>query len=114
MGEAAVRAAQAANYATPGTVEFLLDSARALLLHRDERADAGRAPGHRDAHRVDIVREQIRIAAGQKLRLRAGRIWFNGHAIECRILAADGERGFMPSPGTITRWDFPSGPGVQS
>jgi acetyl-CoA carboxylase biotin carboxylase subunit len=62
---------------------------------------------------IDIVREQIRIADGQKLRHEQCGIWFNGHAIECRILAADGERGFVPSPGTIERWDFPGGPGVR-
>jgi acetyl-CoA carboxylase biotin carboxylase subunit len=62
---------------------------------------------------VDIVREQLLVAAGEKLSYEQGRIWFNGHAIECRILAADGERDLIPCPGTITRWSVPGGPGVR-
>jgi acetyl-CoA carboxylase biotin carboxylase subunit len=62
---------------------------------------------------VDIVREQIRVAAGEKLGLEQGRIWFNGHAIECRILAADGDRDFAPSPGTVSDWQAPAGPGIR-
>jgi len=62
---------------------------------------------------VDIVREQIRVAAGEKLSCEQGKIWFNGHAIECRVLAADGERGFTPSPGIISEWRQPLGPGIR-
>ncbi|NLO04702.1 MAG: acetyl-CoA carboxylase biotin carboxylase subunit [candidate division WS1 bacterium] len=113
MGEAAVRAAQAANYSNAGTVEFLLDQrGRFYFIEMNARVQVEH-PVTEMLTGVDIVREQIRVAAGEKLRYEQGGIWFNGHAIECRILAADGERGFMPSPGTITRWEFPSGPGVR-
>ncbi|HUS81529.1 MAG TPA: acetyl-CoA carboxylase biotin carboxylase subunit [Armatimonadota bacterium] len=113
MGDAAVRAAQAAGYANAGTVEFLLDQrGRFYFIEMNARVQVEH-PVTEMLTGIDIVREQIRIAAGEKLRHEQGRIWFNGHAIECRILAADGERGFRPSPGTITRWDMPSGPGVR-
>jgi acetyl-CoA carboxylase biotin carboxylase subunit len=62
---------------------------------------------------VDLVQHQLRIAAGEKLELEQGQIWFNGHALECRLLAADGEKNFLPSPGTISRWEIPFGPGVR-
>ncbi len=113
LGEAAVRAAQAAGYANAGTVEFLLDErGRFYFIEMNARIQVEH-PVTEMLTGIDIVREQIRIAAGEKLRHEQGGIWFNGHAIECRILAADGERGFVPSPGTITRWEMPSGPGVR-
>lgn len=113
MGEAAVRAAQAADYVNAGTVEFLLDQrGRFYFIEMNARVQVEH-PVTEMLTGIDIVREQIRIAAGNGLRHEQGGIWFNGHAIECRILAADGEKGFMPSPGTITRWEFPNGPGVR-
>ncbi len=113
MGEAAVRAAQAAGYSNAGTVEFLLDSrGRFYFIEMNARIQVEH-PVTEMLTGIDIVREQIRIAAGEKLQHEQGGIWFNGHAIECRILAADGDRGFMPSPGEITRWHFPSGPGIR-
>ena len=65
--KAALAVANAVNYVSAGTVEFLVDQRRQLLLHRDEHADPGGAPGHRDVTGIDIVREQIRIAAGEPL-----------------------------------------------
>jgi len=113
LGEAAVKVAQAAGYVNAGTVEFLLDSrGRFYFIEMNTRIQVEH-PVTEMVTQVDIVREQIRIAAGEKLSVEQGRIWFNGHAIECRILAADGERGFVPSPGTITRWYVPPGPGVR-
>ncbi len=113
MGEAAVRAAEAAEYTNAGTVEFLLDQrGRFYFIEMNARVQVEH-PVTEMLTGIDIVREQIRIAAGRKLRHEQGGIWFNGHAIECRILAADGEKGFMPSPGTISRWEFPSGPGIR-
>jgi acetyl-CoA carboxylase biotin carboxylase subunit len=113
MGEAAVRAAQAAGYYNAGTVEFLLDPrGRFYFIEMNARIQVEH-PVTEMLTGIDIVREQIRIAAGEKLRHEQGGIWFNGHAIECRILAADGERGFTPSPGIITRWEVPSGPGIR-
>ncbi|MGD9495284.1 MAG: acetyl-CoA carboxylase biotin carboxylase subunit [Armatimonadota bacterium] len=113
MGEAAVRAAQAAGYTNAGTVEFLLDErGRFYFIEMNARIQVEH-PVTEMLTGIDIVREQIRIAAGERLRHEQGGIWFNGHAIECRVLAADGERGFIPSPGTITRWEVPSGPGIR-
>jgi len=113
MGEAAVRAAQAAGYVNAGTVEFLLDErGRFYFIEMNARIQVEH-PVTEMLTGIDIVREQLRVADGQKLRHEQGGIWFNGHALECRILAADGDRGFIPSPGTITRWEIPGGPGVR-
>src|SRR5262249_13806929 len=62
---------------------------------------------------IDLVREQIRVAAGEKLRFRQEDIIHRGAAIECRINAEDPANNFRPSPGTITRWQPPGGPGVR-
>ena len=62
---------------------------------------------------VDLVREQIRIAAGETLRYKQEEIVQRGHAIECRINAEDPDAGFRPSPGRITRWEPPGGPGIR-
>ena len=113
LGEAAVKAAQAVGYVNAGTVEFLLDKrGRFYFMEMNTRVQVEH-PVTEMLTGVDIVREQIRIAAGEKLSHEQGRIWFNGHAIECRILAADGDRDFMPSPGKISEWHVPQGPGVR-
>ncbi len=113
LGEAAVRAAQAIGYVNAGTVEFLLDQrGRFYFIEMNTRIQVEH-PVTEMITGIDIVREQILIAAGEKLSCEQGRIWFNGHAIECRILAADGERGFTPSPGKITAFYVPPGPGVR-
>ncbi len=113
IGEAAVRAAQAVGYTNAGTVEFLLDpKGRFYFIEMNTRIQVEH-PVTEMLTGIDIVREQILIAAGNALKHEQGGIWFNGHAIECRILAADGERGFQPSPGIITGWEVPSGPGVR-
>jgi acetyl-CoA carboxylase biotin carboxylase subunit len=85
---------------------------RRVLLHRDEHPRAGRAPGHRADHRHRHRAEQIRIAAGEKLRFTQRDIELRGHAIECRINAEDPFK-FVPSPGRITMWHPPGGPGVR-
>ncbi len=113
LGEAAVKAAQAVDYRNAGTVEFLLDQrGKFYFIEMNTRIQVEH-PVTEMLTGVDIVREQIRIAAGEHLDLEQGKIWFNGHAIECRILAADGDRGFAPSPGRVTRWEAPAGPGIR-
>ncbi len=113
LGEAAVRAAEVVGYRNAGTVEFLMDSkGRFYFIEMNTRLQVEHAVTELLTG-VDIVKEQICVAAGEELSCEQGRIWFNGHAIECRVLAADGERDFVPSPGRIEMWEFPSGPGVR-
>ncbi len=113
LGEAAVKAAHAVGYRGAGTVEFLMDKrGRFYFMEMNTRIQVEH-PVTEMLTGVDIVREQIRIAAGEKLGCEQGRIWFNGHAIECRLLAADGNNGFRPSPGTIAQWCMPVGPGIR-
>jgi len=113
LGEAAIRVAEAVGYRSAGTVEFLLDSkGRFYFIEMNTRIQVEH-PVTEMLTGVDIVKEQLRIAAGERLGCEQGQIWFNGHAIECRIMAADGDRDFAPSPGRIQQWNFPSGPGVR-
>ena len=113
LGEAAVKTAQAVGYHNAGTVEFLLDErGRFYFIEMNTRIQVEHAVTEMLTG-VDLVAQQIRIAAGEKLGLEQGQIWFNGHALECRLLAADGDRGFLPSPGKIERWELPCGPGVR-
>jgi len=113
LGEAAVKAAQAVGYVNAGTIEFLLDKRGKFYFMEMNTRIQVEHPVTEMLTGVDIVREQIRVAAGEKLSYEQGRIWFNGHAIECRILAADGDRDFMPSPGTLTEWRPSHGPGIR-
>lgn len=113
LGEAAIRAAEAVGYRNAGTVEFLLNSkGRFYFIEMNTRIQVEH-PVTEMLTGVDIVKEQLRTAAGEELSCEQGQIWFNGHVIECRIMAADGDRNFAPSPGRIERWDFPGGPGVR-
>jgi acetyl-CoA carboxylase biotin carboxylase subunit len=113
LGEAAIKAAQTVGYRNAGTVEFLLDArGRFYFIEMNARIQVEH-PVTEMLTGVDLVQQQLRIAAGEKLELEQGQIWFNGHALECRVLAADGEKNFLPSPGKITRWEVPFGPGVR-
>jgi len=113
LGEAALAAARAVGYINAGTIEFILDKdSKFYFIEMNTRIQVEH-PVTEMLTGVDIVREQIRVAAGEKLSCEQGKIWFNGHAIECRVLAADGERGFTPSPGIISEWRQPLGPGIR-
>ena len=113
LGEAAVRLAQAVGYVGAGTIEFLLDQkAKFYFLEANARVQVEH-PVTEMLTGVDIVHEQIRVAAGEPLDYEQGNIWFNGHAIECRILAVDSSNDFAPSPGRIAEWVPPIGPGVR-
>jgi len=113
LGDAAIRAARAVGYQNAGTVEFLLDNrGRFYFIEMNTRVQVEH-PVTEMITGVDIVKEQIRIAAGEELSCEQGHILFQGHAIECRILAADGFNNFLPSAGRITEFVPPSGPGVR-
>jgi len=113
LGEAALKAARAAGYQNAGTVEFLMDGhGRFYFMEMNARIQVEHGVTEMLTG-VDIVREQIRIAGGDPLQHTQGRIWFEGHAMECRILAVDPNRDFQPCPGRITRFLMPTGPGIR-
>ncbi|HEC41667.1 MAG TPA: acetyl-CoA carboxylase biotin carboxylase subunit [Bacteroides sp.] len=113
MGEAAVAAALAVNYEGAGTIEFLVDKDRNYyFLEMNTRLQVEH-PITEKVVGIDLVREQIRIASGEKLSHTQADIKQTGHAIECRIYAEDPDNNFMPSPGTIIHNTQPSGPGVR-
>ena len=113
MGETAVRAAKAAGYVNAGTIEFLLDknnnyyfiemNTRIQVEHGVTELVTG----------IDLIKEQIRIAAGEPLKLKQKDVQIRGHAIECRINAENPDKNFMPCPGTITGLHIPGGNGVR-
>jgi acetyl-CoA carboxylase biotin carboxylase subunit len=112
MGEAAKRAAAAVGYRNAGTVEFLVDPDRHFyFLEMNTRLQVEH-PITELTTGIDIVAEQLRIAAGEPLPFKQGDVGQRGHAIECRIYAEDPVR-FLPSPGKITKLSMPGGDGVR-
>jgi acetyl-CoA carboxylase, biotin carboxylase subunit len=114
MGEAAIKIARAVNYVGAGTVEFLLaDGTRDFyFLEMNTRLQVEH-PVTELVTGIDLVREQITVAAGAKLSFQQHDLRWNGHAIECRVYAEDPENNFFPSPGTITYLQVPAGPGIR-
>ena len=113
MGETAVRAAKAAGYVNAGTIEFLLDKSGEFYFMEMNTRIQVEHPVTEWVTGVDLVKEQIRIAAGEKLAFSQEDIAIKGHAIECRINAENPEKGFMPCPGTITALHLPGGKGIR-
>lgn len=113
MGEAAVLAARAANYTTAGTIEFLLDKhSNFYFIEMNTRIQVEH-PVTELVTGLDLIKEQIRLAAGEPLPYTQDQIITRGWAIECRINAENPDKNFMPSPGTITDYHTPGGPGVR-
>jgi len=113
MGQMALRAARAVGYYNAGTVEFLLDKNNNYYFMEMNTRIQVEHPVTELVTGIDLVKEQIRIAAGEKLSITQEQVSMRGHAIECRINAEDPGRNFMPSPGKITNYMVPGGPGVR-
>ena len=111
--DTAARAARASHYVNAGTVEFLMDRDHNFYFMEMNTRIQVEHPVTETVTGVDIVKEQIRIAAGLPLAFRQEDIHVTGHAIECRINAENPKKGFLPSPGRITALNLPGGPGVR-
>jgi acetyl-CoA carboxylase biotin carboxylase subunit len=114
MGDAAIRAARAVSYVNAGTIEFLLDTdGKFYFMEMNTRVQVEHGITELITG-IDIVKEQIRIAAGEKLSCRRqDKIPLKGHAIECRINAEDPANNFIPCPGRIEKYNLPGGPGIR-
>jgi acetyl-CoA carboxylase biotin carboxylase subunit len=113
MGEVAVRAAKAANYESAGTIEFLLDKNKKYYFMEMNTRIQVEHPVTEMVTGLDLIKEQIFIAAGEKLRFKQKDIQIKGHAIECRLNAENPEKNFMPCPGKIEYLHLPGGNGVR-
>ena len=111
IGERCVRACQEIGYRSAGTFEFLYQDGEFYFIEMNTRLQVEH-PVTEMVTGIDIVKEQIRIANGEKLNVTQDDIQMRGHAIECRINAED-PKTFMPSPGLVTLWHAPGGPGIR-
>src|SRR5262249_29318014 len=111
--QGAVRLARAAGYQNAGTCEFLVDAEHRFYFIEVNARIQVEHPVTELVTGIDLVREQIRIAAGEPLRFMQDQVPQRGVAIECRINAEDPAADFRPSPGTVMRWHAPGGPGVR-
>lgn len=113
MGDAAVKAARAIDYVGAGTVEFLLDSDGSFYFMEMNTRIQVEHPVTEVTTGIDLLKEQIRVAAGEPLDVPEGPVAHRGHAIEFRINAEDPDRNFAPGPGTVDTFHPPGGPGVR-
>jgi acetyl-CoA carboxylase biotin carboxylase subunit len=113
MGETAIRLAKAVNYVGAGTVEFLVDQERNFYFMEMNTRIQVEHPVTEAVTDTNLVKEQIRVAAGYRLSKKQSDITFNGHAIECRINAEDPLNNFLPRPGKIHTLIVPGGIGVR-
>ena len=113
MGESAVKAAKVAGYTSCGTIEFLVDSDKNFYFMEMNTRIQVEHPITEERTGIDIVKEQIKIAAGETLKLKQKDVEFRGYSMECRINAENPSKNFMPCPGTITGLNLPGGNGVR-
>ncbi len=113
MGEVAVQAAKAVNYENAGTIEFLLDKDKNFYFMEMNTRIQVEHPVTEMVSGIDLIKEQIRVAAGEPLSVSQEDIQIKGHAIECRINAENPKKHFMPCPGRITNVHIPGGNGVR-
>jgi acetyl-CoA carboxylase biotin carboxylase subunit len=113
MGRTAVRGASTIQYLGAGTMEFLVDADRNFYFMEMNTRIQVEHPITEEATEVDLVKEQIRVAAGERLAYHQEDIILKWHAMECRINAEDPEKGFRPTPGKITSFHVPGGHGVR-
>lgn len=113
MGEVAVKICKVVNYVNAGTIEFLVDDNKNFYFMEMNTRIQVEHPITEMITGVDLIKEQIRIASGEKLSITQDDLKINGHSIECRINAEDAKRNFMPSPGKIEQLNIPGGLGVR-
>jgi len=113
LGELAIKGAKSINYTSAGTIEFLLDSHNNFYFMEMNTRIQVEHPVTEMVTGIDLLKEQIRLAAGERLKYQQDDIKINGWGIECRINAEDYEKNFMPSPGKIEVLNLPGGPNVR-
>lgn len=113
MGAVAVKGAKYVNYESAGTIEFLLDKNNQFYFMEMNTRIQVEHPVTEMVYGVDLIKQQIRIAAGEELTIKQENLFPRGHSIECRINAEDPAKNFMPSPGEITNLHLPGGPGIR-
>lgn len=113
MGDVAVKAAKAVNYKGAGTIEFLLENKGNFYFMEMNTRIQVEHPVTEMVTGIDLIKEQIKVAAGMPININQEDITFKGHSIECRINAENPAKGFMPSPGTVNVTCIPGGSGIR-